>query len=72
MEELKEKRIVGKQQFTRAANGLRKLLERGGGLEDTLRRKFDELRSKWQAVQDAHDSYVAQAGEKIGAEAEEQ
>ena len=72
MEELKEKRMVGKQQFTRAENGLRKLLERGGGLEDTLRRKFDELRSKWQAVQDAHDSYVAQAGEKIGAEAEEQ
>ena len=65
MEELKTKRIVGKQQFTRAENSLRRLLESGGGLEDTIQRKFGELSSKWQAVQDAHDIYVAQAGKEI-------
>lgn len=60
MEDLKTKRIVGKQQFTRAENSLRRLLESGRGLEDTIRRKFEELSSKWQAVQDAHDVLMAQ------------
>jgi len=74
MEELKAQRVIRKAQFTRAENGLRKLLEKGNGLEDTLRRKFDELRSKWQDVQDAHDGYVAkaQAGEQVNIEEEEQ
>ena len=71
MEELKARRTVGKQQFTRAENGLRNLLEKGGGLEDTLQRKFDNLCSKWQALQDAHDSYVAQPAEEIDTVAEE-
>jgi hypothetical protein len=72
MEELKTKRTVGKQQFTRTENGLRRLLESGGGLEDTIQRKFDDLSSKWQAVQDAHDNYVAQAGKELNLDEEEQ
>ena len=70
MEELKTRRIVGKLQFTKAENSLRKLLVSGNGLEDTIQRKFDDLSSKWQAVQDAHDSYVAQAGKEINMEEE--
>jgi hypothetical protein len=64
MEELKTKRIVGKSQFTRAANSLRRLLDSGNGLEDTIRRKFEELSLRWQAVQDAHDVYMIQVGEE--------
>ena len=43
---------------------MRRLLESDRGLEDTIRRKFEELSSKWQAVQDAHDVLMAQPGQE--------
>ena len=63
MEDLKTKRTVWKQQFTRAANSLTRLLDKENGLETTMRRRFDELSTKWQGVQDAHDIYMTQVSD---------
>ena len=58
-EELKLKRTVAKAQFTRAETSLRKALEDKSSPASTINRKYDELKSKWQIVQDAHDFYTA-------------
>ena len=64
MEELKTKRTVSKQQFTRTLGTLRKLLGNGLAPETTIQRKFGELSAKWQTVQDAHDMYMTKVKEE--------
>ena len=54
-EELKLKRTVAKAQFTRAETSLRKTVEDKSSLSSTIERKYGELKSKWQMVQDAHE-----------------
>ena len=58
-EDMKMKRTVAKQQFTRAENSLRQTLNNPESLESTVKRKFAELGVKWQAVQDTHDAFMA-------------
>ena len=58
-EEMKLRRTVAKQQFTRTENSLRQALSNPNSLQSTVERKFAELNVKWQTVQDAHDSFVA-------------
>jgi hypothetical protein len=57
-EELKKKRATTKTQFTRTENSLRKTLDDESSLPSTIERKFEELRERWQTLQDAHDSYI--------------
>ena len=65
-EELKLKRTVAKAQFTRAETSLRKTVEDKSSLSSTIERKYGELKSKWQLVQDAHDVYTATTEELEG------
>jgi len=61
MEEAKTKRTMAKAQFTRVEKALSKLLANPLSMHETTERKFDELKVKWQEVQDHHDRYAALA-----------
>ena len=58
MEVAKAKRSTAKAQYTRVEKALRKLVTNPLSLQDTIERKFEELRVKWQEVQDCHDQYA--------------
>ena len=59
MEEAKARRSIAKAQYTRVENALRKLVANPLSLQDTIVRKFEELRAKWQDLQDCHDLYAS-------------
>ena len=58
MEEVKSRRTKAKSQYTRVENALRKLLTNPESLQETIERKFQDLRTKWQELQDSHDEYA--------------
>ena len=58
MEVAKAKRSMAKAQYTRVEKALRKLVTNPLSLQDTIERIFEELRVKWQVVQDCHDQYA--------------
>ena len=64
MEETKRKRSIAKAQFTRTENSLYKLLDSKDSLEETIRRKLQEMQQKWQKVQDVHDLYMTMIDEE--------
>ena len=55
---------MAKAQFTRVEKALSKLLANPLSMHETTERKFDELKVKWQEVQDHHDKYAALASLK--------
>ena len=55
MEEAKAKRSIAKAKYTRVENALRKLVTNSLSLQETIVRKFEELRVKWQELQDCHE-----------------
>jgi hypothetical protein len=59
MEEAKIKRSMAKAQYTRVEKALKKLVANPLSLQETVERKFEELRVKWQEVQDFHDRYAS-------------
>ena len=59
MKEAKARRSIAKAQYTRVENALRKLVANPLSLQDTIVRKFEELRGKWQDLQDCHDLYAS-------------
>ena len=65
----KSKRSIAKGQFTRAETRLNDCINVPDGQEDlplsTCQRRFNEFSQKWQAVQDAHDSYIIYIAETI-------
>ena len=58
MEEVKSRRTKAKSQYTRIENALRKLLTNPESLQETIERKFQDLRTKWQELQDSHNEYA--------------
>ena len=58
MEDAKARRSTAKAQYTRVEKALRKLVANPLSLQETIERKFEELRVKWQEVQDCHDRYA--------------
>ena len=58
MEEAKAKRTVAKAQYSRVENALRKLVKNPLSLQETMERKFNDLRTKWQELQDCHDTFI--------------
>ena len=61
-ESCKQSRAVAKRFFTRAESALRLTLT-PEALEDTIRRRFEELCKRWEQVQDSHDAYICSLGE---------
>ena len=59
MEDLKKKRATAKGQFTRAEGRLSTAVEESAIDEWTLTRRYDDLKVRWDAAQDAHDEYVS-------------
>ena len=59
MEEAKIKRSMAKAQYTRVEKALKKLVANPLSLQEIVERKFEELRVKWQEVQDFHDRYAS-------------
>ena len=57
MEQAKHTRTTAKGQFTRAEKSLLKSLEGEDIPVSTIERRFDDLRARWEKVQDAHDTY---------------
>ena len=55
-------RSTSKRLFTRAENALQQALE-VTALEETLKRRFDDFRKRWDNVQEVHDNYVEGLGE---------
>ena len=68
MEQAKKARTSAKSQFTRAETSLTKSLESSDILAPTIERRFEELRAKWEKVQDAHDDYAELAVDAKDAE----
>ena len=58
MEEAKAKRTVAKAQYSRVENALSKLVKNPLSLQETMERKFNDLRTKWQELQDCHDTFI--------------
>ena len=58
-EEAKKKRTTTKGQFTRTETALRKALDMAEECPQwTLDRRYEELKRRWDSVQEAHDSYI--------------
>ena len=57
MEEEKKARTTAKAQFTRAEGSLRKAVSSEAD-EWTMLRRYEELKDRWNKVQDAHDTYI--------------
>ena len=66
-QQLKKKRTSEKAQFTRAEARLEDALQ---NLQKTpisnIERKYTELRTRWDTVQEAHDDYMAEIEENVG------
>ena len=59
-DDLKTKRTTAKAQFTRAERRLKEVVDNPDSmLLSTVVRRFDDMNSRWNAVQEAHDLYVA-------------
>jgi len=71
MEEAKKTRTATKAAFTRAERSLQDALKVPQLPQATLKRRFEELKSKWDNCQSAHDSYSLFSGEMEGGEADE-
>ena len=61
MEKAKGERTTAKSQFTRSKNSLEKSLLQSDTPLTTIERRFEDLRSKWENVQDSHDAYCLYA-----------
>ena len=57
----KKVRVASKRFFTRAENALSMSLT-PEAVEDTIRRRFDELYKRWDQVQTSHDTYISSLG----------
>ena len=58
-DELKQKRGISLGQFTRAEKRLESLLKSEVTFT-TIERRFEELKEKWNRVQERHDEYFAE------------
>ena len=56
-EAAKASHATSKRLFTRAENALHQALE-AKALEETVRRRFDDYRRRWDNVQEVHDNYI--------------
>ena len=63
MEEAKQERTMQKSRFTRAETALKNALKTPDLPVDTVKRRFDDLKGKWEACQDAHDALSRFSGE---------
>ena len=64
LEVAKQRRKILKGQFTRAENRLKDSLKLPLSVPlSTIQRRFEDLKSKWTEVQDAHDLYLSQLEE---------
>ena len=66
-DEAKKRRSLAKSQFTRAEKAVQTAL----ALERlcptwTLEKRYDDLKKRWDNVQDAHDNYILLTGEEVG------
>ena len=61
-EAAKASRATSKRLFTRAENALHQALE-AKALEETVRRRFDDYRRRWDNVQEVHDNYIERLGD---------
>ena len=57
MEAAKAKRTTAKSNLTRAVNALERSIETPTPIR-TIERRFDEMRNRWNSVQDAHEEYI--------------
>ena len=57
--------------FTRADISLKNALQTPDRPVDTVRRRFDDLKGKWEACQDAHDALSQFSGEMVDNAAED-
>ena len=63
-EAAKQKRTIIKGQFTRAEKQLKDLLKLPLNVPlSTIQRRFEDLKSKWNEIQEAHDLYMSQLEE---------
>ena len=60
MEEAKKRQTIAKGQFTRAVGLLRRVLdaESDESLLWTVEKRYAELKTRWNNVQEVHDEYV--------------
>ena len=71
MEALKAKRASLKSQFTRSENRLMEVLDDISKFPTaTIQRRYKEYQTKWNAVQEVHDSLVAEFPDDIAEETE--
>ena len=64
VEVAKHRRKILKGQFTRAENRLKDSLKLQLNVHlSTIQRRFEDLKSSWTEVQDAHDLYLSQLKE---------
>ena len=66
-DEAKKRRSLAKSQFTRAEKAVQSALK----LERlcptwTLEKRYDDLKKRWDNVQDAHDNYIVLTEEEVG------
>ena len=61
-EESKQARTTATRFFTRAETALSESLN-PEALEDTIKRRFEELCKRWDQVQDTHDAYICSLGD---------
>ena len=59
IQEARTKRSTAKSQFTRAEKSLNDALASDDVSASTIQRRFNELKIKWDNVQEAHDAYAA-------------
>ena len=61
-EATKTSRATAKRLFTRAEGALKQALE-AKALEETVRRRFEDYRKRWNTVQELHDEYIEGLGD---------
>ena len=70
-DEAKTKRRLAKSQFTRAEKAVQLALGLGSECPTwTMEKRYEELKKRWDTVQDAHDSYMVLLDGEEGVESE--
>jgi len=72
MEAAKAKRTTAKSGFTRYEKRLKAVLELDEADEWTLKTRYDDLKVRWERVQETHDEYTTHLTETEGGNAAEQ
>ena len=70
MDQAKQARTTAKGQFTRAKRSLTDALNLSDVPISTVERRFNELKKKWDMVQETHDAYSVHSGEMEVGEAD--